>query len=157
MTVTFERDSLGQIVSKSADGQRTTYDYDAAGNLIHAIGPDAELLVQRDKLGRVKTELLNGRSPTYTYDAIGNRTRRVTPSGAASSFTYDDAGNRATLMASGHTLEFTRDVVLSPHPPARRRRCRPRVHLGPRRPLDCANRQKPFGDPRAAADLHVQA
>ncbi len=111
MTVTFERDSLGQIVSKSADGQRTTYDYDAAGNLIHAIGPDAELLVQRDKLGRVKTELLNGRVLTYTYDAIGNRTRRVTPSGAASSFTYDDAGNRATLMASGHTLEFTRDAV----------------------------------------------
>ncbi|MGH3323761.1 MAG: putative T7SS-secreted protein, partial [Streptomyces sp.] len=111
LRVTFERDVLGQITSKDADGQATTYAYDPAGRLTEAVGPDAELLLQRDKLGRIKTELVNGRALTHTYDALGRRTRRMTPSGAVSSFTYDAVGNRTTLTAAGHTLDFTHDAA----------------------------------------------
>jgi RHS repeat-associated protein len=107
--ITFERDPLGQITRKDLDGQVTTFAYDPAGRLTQASGPDAEVVVQRDKLGRVKTEMTAGRALAHTYDALGRRTRRVTPTGAISTFTYDTTGNRATLTTSGHTLDFTHD------------------------------------------------
>ncbi|WP_240555260.1 putative T7SS-secreted protein [Streptomyces albus] len=109
--ITYERDALGRTVRKDAAGAVTTYAYDAAGRLLEAVGPDAELRYQRDKLGRVKTELVNGRVLTHTYDALGRRTRRVTPTGAVSTSTYDAAGNRTSLTASGHTLDFTHDAA----------------------------------------------
>jgi RHS repeat-associated protein len=110
-SVTFAYDELGNIVRKDAVGQVTTYTYDPVGRLTHAIGPDAEVIVQRDRLGRVKTEFVGGRALTHTYDVLGRRTRRVTPTGAVSTFTYDAAGNRTTLTASGHTLDFAHDAA----------------------------------------------
>ena len=62
-------------------------------------------------MGRVKTELVGGRALTHTYDALGRRTRRMTPTGAVSTFAYDAAGNRSTLTASGHSLDFTHDAA----------------------------------------------
>ncbi|MGP3985642.1 putative T7SS-secreted protein [Streptomyces sp. 3N207] len=109
--ITYERDALGRTVRKDAAGKATTYAYDPAGRLLEAVGPDAELRYQRDKLGRIKTELVNGRAVTHTYDALGRRTRRVTPTGAVSTSTYDEAGNRTSLTASGHTLDFTHDAA----------------------------------------------
>ncbi|UNS98430.1 DUF6531 domain-containing protein [Streptomyces tubbatahanensis] len=109
--ITYERDALGRTLRKDAAGAVTTYAYDAAGRLTEAVGPDAELRYQRDKLGRVKTELVNGRALTHTYDALGRRTRRVTPTGAVSTSAYDAAGNRTSLTASGHTLDFTHDAA----------------------------------------------
>ncbi|GAA2625156.1 hypothetical protein GCM10009863_44710 [Streptomyces axinellae] len=109
--ITHERDLLGRTVRKNAAGAVTTYVYDAAGRLLEAVGPDAEVRYQRDKLGRVKTELVNGRALTHTYDALGRRTRRTTPTGALSTSTYDPAGNRTTLTTSGHTLDSTHDAA----------------------------------------------
>ncbi|MEU2724643.1 putative T7SS-secreted protein [Streptomyces smyrnaeus] len=109
--ITYERNALGRTTRKDAAGAVTTYAYDPAGRLVEAVGPDAELRYQRDKLGRVKTELVNGRALTHTYDALGRRTRRVTPTGAVSTSTYDEAGNRTSLTASGHTLDFTHDAA----------------------------------------------
>ncbi|AXK36859.1 type IV secretion protein Rhs [Streptomyces armeniacus] len=110
-TVSFTRDALGRIVRKDAGGQVTTFAYDPAGRLTEAAGPDSRLVWQRDRLGRVKTELADGRVLTHTYDALGRRTRRVTPSGAVSTFAYDEAGNRTALTASGRTLDFTHDAA----------------------------------------------
>ncbi|RCG20732.1 RHS repeat protein [Streptomyces diacarni] len=109
--ITYERDALGRTLRKDAAGAVTTYAYDPAGRLIEAVGPDTELRYQRDKLGRVKTELVNGRALTHTYDPLGRRTRRVTPTGAVSTSAYDAAGNRTSLTASGHTLDFTHDAA----------------------------------------------
>ncbi|MFI8853244.1 putative T7SS-secreted protein [Streptomyces sp. NPDC053499] len=109
--ITYERDALGRTTRKDAAGKVTTYAYDPAGRLLEAISPDADLRYQRDRLGRVKTELVNGRALTHTYDALGRRTRRVTPTGAVSTSTYDAAGNRISLTASGHTLDFTHDAA----------------------------------------------
>ncbi|WP_243274575.1 putative T7SS-secreted protein [Streptomyces albus subsp. chlorinus] len=109
--ITYQRDALGRTVRKDAAGAVTTYAYDAAGRLLEAVGPDTQVRYQRDKLGRVKTELVGGRVLTHTYDALGRRIRRVTPTGAVSTSTYDAAGNRTSLTASGHTLDFTHDAA----------------------------------------------
>ncbi|RLL66500.1 putative T7SS-secreted protein [Streptomyces sp. Z26] len=110
-TVAYTHDELGRIVRKEADGDVTTFAYDAAGRLLEATGPGTQLVWQRDKLGRARTEFADGRVLTHTYDALGRRTRRVTPSGAVSTFTYDLAGNRTSVTASGHTLDFTHDAA----------------------------------------------
>ena len=107
--IAHERDALGRTVRKDAAGAVTTYAYDLAGRLLEAVGPDVEVRYQRDRLGRVKTELVNGRALTHTYDALGRRTRRVTPTGSVSTYEYDPAGNRTSLNASGHTLDFAHD------------------------------------------------
>ncbi|MGI5349423.1 putative T7SS-secreted protein [Streptomyces sp. CA-250714] len=109
--ITFERDALGRTTRKDAAGKVTTYTYDAAGRLVEAVGPDAELRYQRDKLGRIKTELVDGRALTHTYDALGRSIRRVTPSGAISTSEYDAVGNRTALTASGHTVVFSHDAA----------------------------------------------
>ncbi|MGP3978919.1 putative T7SS-secreted protein [Streptomyces sp. 8N114] len=107
--IAFERDELGRVTAKDAAGQITRFDYDPAGRLLSATGPDAELIYQRDKLGRIKAEMVNGRVTTFTYDALGRRTRRVTPTGAVTTYGYDAAGNRSDLTTGGHHLTFTRD------------------------------------------------
>ncbi|GAB2797148.1 putative T7SS-secreted protein [Streptomyces daliensis] len=109
--IAYERDALGRISRKDAAGAVTTYAYDSAGRLMEAAGPDASIRYQRDKLGRVRTELVNGRALTHTYDALGRRVRRVTPTGAVSTSTYDAADNRTSLTASGHTLDFAHDAA----------------------------------------------
>ncbi|GAB2798140.1 putative T7SS-secreted protein [Streptomyces daliensis] len=110
-TVAFERDVLGQVVRKDADGAVTTFGYDPAGRLLHAMGPDAEVMWQRDRLGRIKAEVVNGRATTYAWDAVGRRTRRVTPTGAVAETTYDSSGNRTSLTTGGRTVDFTRDAA----------------------------------------------
>ncbi|RLU90395.1 type IV secretion protein Rhs [Streptomyces griseocarneus] len=110
-TVAYERDALGKVIRKDADGAVTTYAYDAAGRLVEAAGPDGTLLYGRDRLGRVKSETYDGRTLTFTYDELGRRRRRVTPSGAVSSWTYDAAGRRTSLTASGHTFAMEYDAA----------------------------------------------
>ncbi|RAJ69128.1 RHS repeat-associated protein [Streptomyces sp. Amel2xB2] len=108
-TVSFTRDAMGRVTRKNADGDATDFSYDAAGRLISAHGPDAELICRRDKLGRVRDEVVGGRVLTHDYDALGRRTRRVTPAGTVTTYTYDAAGNRTSLTTNGHTLTFDRD------------------------------------------------
>ncbi|MBL1088130.1 MULTISPECIES: DUF6531 domain-containing protein [Streptomyces] len=110
-TTAFTYDDLGQIAEKNADGHLTTYTHDAAGRLIQASGPEATLLYHRDRLGRVEVEECNGRALSFAYDVLGRRSRRTTPSGVTSTWTYDAAGRRTGLTASGHALAFERDAV----------------------------------------------
>ncbi|MCA6095043.1 DUF6531 domain-containing protein [Streptomyces sp. SCA3-4] len=109
--ITYEHDVLGRMVAKNADGAVTTYAHDAAGRLLEAAGPDATLVYGRDRLGRVKSETTNGRTLTFGYDELGRRTRRVTPAGAVSTWTYDAGGRRASLTASGRTFDIEHDAV----------------------------------------------
>ncbi|RLL66095.1 putative T7SS-secreted protein [Streptomyces sp. Z26] len=110
-TVTFALDELGNIVRKTAGTDVTTYRYDAAGRVLDAIGPEAELRWQRDRSGRIKAELTDDRVLAYAYDALGRRTRRVSPTGAVSTFAYDAAGNETTVTTNGHTLDFRHDAA----------------------------------------------
>nr|WP_146224140.1 hypothetical protein [Streptomyces sp. FT05W] len=54
-------------------------------------------------------ETVDGRTITFAHDAAGRTTRRITPTGVISEFTYDTAGNRTALHTDGHSLAFTRD------------------------------------------------
>ncbi|MEU9956637.1 DUF6531 domain-containing protein [Streptomyces sp. NPDC050982] len=109
-TISYERDVLGQVIRKDVDGSVTTFAYDLTDQLSHAISPDTTLTLLRDEFGRLRTETVGGRTLTYTYDDdLGRRTGRTTPSGARSTWRYDEAGRRTHLTSSGRTVEFGYD------------------------------------------------
>lgn len=110
-TVRFVRDPLGNIVERHVGGAVTRFSLDPAGRLVHAVGPDAELVIERDALGRVLAETCNGRTVRSVYDTLGRRIRRYTPSGAESVWEYDAAGRPVTLTSSGQTVRFGYDAV----------------------------------------------
>ncbi|GAB2956397.1 hypothetical protein GCM10023080_014520 [Streptomyces pseudoechinosporeus] len=110
-TISFERDQLGQVVRKDVDGRVTTYVYDRAGRLLEAAGPDSELRYQYDRRGLTKTELVDGRPILYAYDALGRRTRRTTPTGHVTSYSYGADGQPHRLTSGGHRIDFTHDAA----------------------------------------------
>lgn len=110
-TVSFNRDPLGNVVEKRAADTVTTFAFDAANRMVRASSPDADLLFERDTLGRVLAETVNGSTLRSTYDALGRRVQRLTPSGAESTWTYDDADRPASLTTGGHTVRFNYDIA----------------------------------------------
>ncbi|NEC39948.1 DUF6531 domain-containing protein [Streptomyces rubrogriseus] len=109
--VRYERDVLGQVTRKNVAGLITTYAYDLVGQLVHAASPDATLEVERDPLGLVLSERVNGCATTYDYDLLGRRTRRTTPSGAVSTWSYDMVGRVAALNVGGRTVDFEHNEI----------------------------------------------
>ncbi|MBZ4322284.1 DUF6531 domain-containing protein [Streptomyces sp. SCA2-4] len=110
-TITYTHDVLDRVVARDAAGRVTTYTYDAADRLLTAAGPDATLTFERDAAGRTLAETVDGRTLRSAYDAAGRRTRRTTPAGAVSAWTYDPAGRPTSLTASGHTLTLDHDAA----------------------------------------------
>ena len=102
-------DELGRLVRRVADGVVSTFGYDAAGRLVRAANPDAELRLIRDPLGRVTAETCNDRTVLSSYDLAGRRSRRVTPGGVQERWTYDDAGRPVRLETGGHVFGFGYD------------------------------------------------
>ncbi|MFE1909479.1 putative T7SS-secreted protein, partial [Streptomyces gardneri] len=109
--IRFDRDDLGRIVRKDAEGAVSTYEFDVFDQLATATSPDATLERLRDRYGRLVSETVNGRTLSFTHDAVGRRTGRTTPGGATSTWSYDAAGRRTELTSSGRTLAFTYDAV----------------------------------------------
>ncbi|MFB9396039.1 RHS repeat-associated core domain-containing protein, partial [Streptomyces echinatus] len=106
----FERNELGQILSKDTAGHITTFAYDLTDQLAQATGPDGTTLtLLRDRHGRLRSETVNGRTLKFTYDALGRRTGRVTPAGAETTWSYDAAGRHTGMVASGRPIDFTYD------------------------------------------------
>jgi RHS repeat-associated protein len=105
-SVSFTYDALGNVVSASAGDAATSFGYDTAGRLVLARNASAEVVFSRDPLGRVTAETCNGRTVTTSYDRAGRATGRVTPSGAATSWTYDTAGLPVAMSAGGQELRF---------------------------------------------------
>ncbi|MEU1867089.1 putative T7SS-secreted protein [Streptomyces gardneri] len=110
-TVRFDRDDLGRIVRKDAEGAVSTYEFDVFDQLATATSPDATLERLRDRYGRLVSETVNGRTLSFTHDTVGRRTGRTTPGGSTSTWSYDAAGRRTELTSSGRTLAFTYDAV----------------------------------------------
>ncbi|MFI6419410.1 putative T7SS-secreted protein [Streptomyces sp. NPDC050842] len=110
-TIRFDRDSLGRIVRKDAEGAVTTYEFDVFDQLATATGPDATLQRLRDRYGRLVSETVNGRTLAFTHDAMGRRAGRTTPGGSTSTWAYDAAGRRTELTSSGRRLAFTHDAL----------------------------------------------
>jgi RHS repeat-associated protein len=110
-TIAFERNELGQVTRKNADGKVTTYAYDFTDQLAQAANDDATLTLLRDRQGRLVSESVNGRTLRHRYDEAGRRTSRTTPTGTESTWTYDVMGNPTVLTTHGHTLTFTHDAL----------------------------------------------
>lgn len=56
-------------------------------------------------------ESVDGRTTRYGYSAHGELISRTTPTGAVTSYTYDEGGNRVRVESSGHALGFVRDAL----------------------------------------------
>ncbi|MFD7979011.1 DUF6531 domain-containing protein [Streptomyces sp. NPDC059071] len=112
-TLRFTLDSAGRMIAQhdESTGDVTTYAYDPSGALLHAANADAVLRREHDAAGRVISETVNGRISAYGYDAMGRRTRRTTPSGARSEWTYDPAGRPTGLRRGDATLAFAYDAA----------------------------------------------
>ncbi|WP_051732248.1 DUF6531 domain-containing protein [Kitasatospora phosalacinea] len=103
-------DLLGLSTSMDVDGHLTSYRYDPAGHLVRATSPTVDLVRVVDLLGNVLTESVNGSTLTIQRDVLGRRTRRTTPGGHTSSWTYDASGRPASLRTADETIGFTYDV-----------------------------------------------
>jgi RHS repeat-associated protein len=108
-TIRIGRDLLGNITENRTSAGITSFTYDPAGRVLTAGNRDTVCEFQRDILGRVLAETCNGRTVSSTYDALGRRVRRVTPSGADSTWDYDPNGPPSSVSTSGHVLRFTHD------------------------------------------------
>ncbi|MEU9348609.1 RHS repeat-associated core domain-containing protein [Streptomyces sp. NPDC048278] len=109
--VHFERNQLGQTVTKCADETVTRYGYDSAGRLISAETFDVTLRREYDAAGRLAVESADGRATVYGYDVLGRRVSRVTPSGVSSSWLYDAAGRRVELYVADKSIGLDYDAV----------------------------------------------
>lgn len=110
-TVTFTRDILGRVTTHSDGTHTTTYTYDAAGNLHRSANAHAEIVREHDLMGRILSETTDGRQITYAYDLLGRRTKRQTPSGVVSTWTYDQLNLPETLELAGHRTSFAFDAL----------------------------------------------
>jgi RHS repeat-associated protein len=107
----FARDLMGRVAERRSGESVATFSYDDAGRLREAVNQDARVTFDRDVLGRVLAETINDRTLTATYDALGRRTRRVTPSGAVSDWSYDANDNPTALRTAGRALRFDHDAA----------------------------------------------
>ncbi|MGE6732976.1 RHS repeat-associated core domain-containing protein [Streptomyces sp. NPDC059900] len=104
--IEFRRDVLGRTLETHYDGEVSYYTYDEAGNLVREAGPDATVEREFSAAGQILSESIDGRTTTYEYDARGRRTKRRTPTGIESTWTYDEAGHPTALDTAGHRIDF---------------------------------------------------
>lgn len=106
----FTYDSTGELIERrDPSGAVTTFNYDATGFLITAASPQCTVEYTRDRAGRVLAETVDGRSLRYEYDPLGRCTRRVTPTGIVSEWTYDATDHPLTLATTAGHIAFTYD------------------------------------------------
>ncbi|MGW4101975.1 DUF6531 domain-containing protein [Streptomyces sp. NPDC004976] len=108
-TLHYSYDAVGNLVQKRSGDRVTQFVYDTNRHMTAATAPEVELVLARDANGQVTCQKVNGRRMTYEYDRLGRVSRRTTPSGATSKWTYDEAGNRSRLDASGRDIRFEHD------------------------------------------------
>jgi RHS repeat-associated protein len=104
--VLFGYDVLGNVVEELSGDAVTNFGYDEAGRLMLARNASAEVVFIRDALGRVTAESCDGRTVSTSYDAAGRVVSRVTPSGAATTWSYDTAGLPVAMQVGRQELRF---------------------------------------------------
>jgi YD repeat-containing protein len=118
--VLYEYDAAGRIALKTlGNGVYTTYDYDAAGQLLHLVNHKADATVlsrfdySYDSRGRrISMGTLDG-AWTYSYDDIGQLTHAVFASTNPAIpdqdllYVYDAMGNRIRTVENGVTTAYT--------------------------------------------------
>jgi RHS repeat-associated protein len=122
--VTYTYDADGRLSEKTnGNGTKTTYQYDANGNVLHLINyaSDGSINSQFDytynALELQTSEATLDGSWTYTYDADGQLTHAVFASTNPSvpsqdlAYSYDAMGNRITTVINGTTTAYVSNNV----------------------------------------------
>ncbi len=129
-------DELGRLIrSIGAQGQTTTYAYDANDNRTATTDPAGERVTRAfDALDRVirQTDAMggttafayddrdrvtavtdpNGHTTRYTYNGFGDRTEVDSPDGGVTTYAYNEAGQLIEETdARGRTTTYTRDAL----------------------------------------------
>ncbi len=140
-TVSYQYDALGRRTEMMVSGQNpVTYTYDTASRLRTITqAPLNPVTIDYDALSRrTKLTLPNEVSTEYQYDAASRLTALIYRNAVSLlgdlSYTYDAAGNRASVGGS-----FARTLLPDPMAPAT---------------YDAANRQLTFGDKTLAYDAN---
>ncbi len=112
-------------------GQQESFEYDAAGNQTRHVNFDGAVIqFAYDDNNRVMEKTLPGAPPTviefehtpagrvlragddtFTYDARGLMATNTVPSGQTIAYSYDEAGNVATITTSAGTTSFSYDQL----------------------------------------------
>ena len=150
--VLYQYDAAGRLVSETrGNGVMTTYEYDAADQLLHLIhrAPDGSILSRfdytYDDTGRRTSMTTLEGTTEYVYDAAGQLILASLPGGRIIRYEYDAAGNRREVSDNGVTTAYTVNEmnqylsVRLDQPGIRRRR-----QPGLQRPVRAARRVTPM-------------
>jgi RHS repeat-associated protein len=110
--IDIERDALHRIVGQRLpDGNKVTYRYDPAGDLVAADTSDSKVTFERNAVGRVVREVQGSHWVSSRYDANGNLTNTVTSLGHTVDYALDANGFVSRLSTSrDQALVFTHDA-----------------------------------------------
>ncbi|MDR3738107.1 MAG: RHS repeat-associated core domain-containing protein [Terracidiphilus sp.] len=114
LLASYTYDEAGRLSRKTlGNGAFSTYEYDAAGNLVHLINYQGGSAVNSrfdygyDAAGRrISMGTLSGMWQ-YGYDANGQLTSVTLPTGSTITYTYDAAGNRTQVTSGTGTVNYT--------------------------------------------------
>lgn len=110
---TYTFDNLGRKLTETTPAAATTWDYDAAGQLIDTVRTGSNAYTTSytyDNAGNRATKVNNGSTETYAYNDANLLTGITGSGGAASkSYTYDNDGNLTSVTTGGVTTTVTWD------------------------------------------------
>ncbi|MYY80838.1 MULTISPECIES: DUF6531 domain-containing protein [unclassified Streptomyces] len=113
ITSTTLHDPLGRPVSTtySDDTPDVTVTYDGLGNRKKVVDGSGTRTFTYDPLNRLKTASVPGQAKGFVYDYNdgGQLTSRTLPHGRATTYTYDDDGNRQTAKTGADTTTYGYD------------------------------------------------
>ena len=118
VTLTYDKD--GRVKTRTTTRSKTTWTYDSVtgkpASIAHTDAKSAatlSLAYTYNSRGLISTRTLTDKSGTttlsYSYDGDGRLTEVSSSAGGSVRYTYDDAGNRATMTLDGETTSYLVD------------------------------------------------
>ncbi len=106
--ISYERNNLDRITSKSFEDNTESFTYDKSGRLTYAANDDINISYAYDSRNRLISKTINNWNKTifYSYDAKGNRTSMTDPDGSVTNYTYDAFSRLISMSNSFGNTSF---------------------------------------------------
>ncbi|MEU4599334.1 putative T7SS-secreted protein [Nocardia sp. NPDC023988] len=111
-------DILGRLTAITTDSRDWIhYTHDVSGRLLSATNgndetPSHTLQFSYTDTGQLASQQVDDQPPMrFDHDEFGRRTRRTTPTGARTHWSFDYAGRHGGMTADGHNIDFTYDLA----------------------------------------------
>ncbi|KAF0846222.1 putative T7SS-secreted protein [Nocardia caishijiensis] len=111
-------DILGRLTAITTDSRDWIhYTHDVSGRLLAAANgtgetPSHTIQFTYTESGQLASQQVDDQPPMrFDHDDFGRRTRRTTPSGAQTHWSFDYAGRHGAMTADGHNIDFTYDLT----------------------------------------------